>query len=480
MKLSELRRMVTICRAWPTNDPSAQDEYRGLYDRMLRELAESGRLNLAGTIATFIDKAAQLDGNGECDMAPCSHCDRMYPDEEGLPCEASDDRLCRKCADDHYIVCYNCETYVHRDDSYQFHGDSYCNGCYDDAFRECDGCGRTYARDGLSDGMCDDCYESDDDDGETDEPPSVTVNTGLEATLPGLAPPNTRIWDYMTRAPEVIIGPWLSAPGEATDVHGNKRSKTPTLWLGFELEVRCKVLKSHAAGVVNAALANRGIIKEDSSVGRSGFEIVSLPGTIKYHQTQWGPEFFKHLYATCKGWSEDGCGIHVHINKAALSPLVMGKMAYFVNAPPNKEFIAKVAGRGATEYCYIREKKLTAVRQKVWTRRTIGGQGVSYQAADSNTHREAVNMSNQDTVEIRIFRSNVSQIGFLKNIEFVDALVNFSRVASTRQLSREDFMAYMDGHRGIYPNFTQWAVRENLWTTRHKPKADAEILPITA
>jgi len=107
----------------------------------------------------------------------------------------------------------------------------------------------------------------------------------------------------------------------------------------------------------------------------------------------------------------------------------------------------------------------------------IGAQGLTY--GDNNDRYQAVNLNKADTIEVRIFRSNVSQIGFLKNLEFCDALAAFCRIASNVQLRPDHFLAFIDRNRGAYPNFTRWAVREGLMTTRHVIKpGDEEALLI--
>jgi hypothetical protein len=230
-------------------------------------------------------------------------------------------------------------------------------------------------------------------------------------------------------------------------------------------------------------LGKRGILADDSSIEKNdkkGFEIISLPGTLEYHQTQWGRAFFDVVQQHAQGWCHDECGMHVHLSRAAMSPLQIGRALVFLNDPKNRDFVEHVAGREAGEYCAVAEKKLSDalpyhLRSKDRTigehvRRRWGASQVWGHDQDSADHDErytALNLTNEATVEIRIFRSNCAELGFLKNIEFCHALFTWARMASNASLTRHGFVAFAQRERGRYPNLAQWLQRENYFSSRH-------------
>ena len=169
--------------------------------------------------------------------------------------------------------------------------------------------------------------------------------------------------------------------------------------------------------------------------------------------------------------------MHVHMSRAALSHLQIGRLAQFFTDDPNVPFIEKVAGRGSGTYNQIKKKKITDVKRG---RYGSGRDATGLAYGHDNDRRQCVNLTKEGIVEIRIFQSNVSKVGFLKNIEFCDAVANFCRTASNTQLNRENFLKWMGEHRGVYPNFVQWAVREGLMTTRHHAAPGVEAPAVAA
>ncbi len=410
----------------------------------------------------------------------------------------ADAQVCDPCHDDH-SVCDDCEALVQDDDSH-----SVCNGNR----HVCESCSGEYRScctcdyEGHSENMhrvddewyCEDHVPSEDDEEDSD----------------GVLDSETNVIDELHNVP------WLTIRGENTDQHGNGKSARPTLWLGFELEVVSRRGRWEAVRAVREALDRRGIVKNDGSLPDEGFEIVSLPATLAYHQTGWGDSFFATLARHAHGWDEKSCGMHVHMARDALTPLQIARLQVFVNGDgqkiDNRDFIEKVAGRGSTEYCKHFNKRLTdcapvierhepirpidhddcecascLIQREAYARALDASRGsealrhhfrqmrkandgkLSRVCRDRrNTERyQAINLQNDATIEWRIFQSNVSRLGFLKNLEFCHAAAKFCSDAGNTGLHTHNFLGWIDRHRGEYPNFIRWAVRENVMARRH-------------
>lgn len=191
------------------------------------------------------------------------------------------------------------------------------------------------------------------------------------------------------------------------------------LWLGWELEVYPAPGHTVASCVmdVRGAFGDHCICKADSTIS-AGFEIVSVPATLQWHREHSVP-FLRAMRGKIEGWKHDNAGLHVHVGRKELSALQIGRMSAFIDHPSNTPFVNKIAGRGPNDYARRRLKKLSYSR---------GGEGGRYSALNLETTRG-------DTAELRIFRSNVAPLGFLKALEFTHALASWARFAGNFEVA---------------------------------------------
>ena len=236
------------------------------------------------------------------------------------------------------------------------------------------------------------------------------------------------------------------------DVHGWP-SATPTkaLCFGVELEMEhadddsedgqdalCAALGGHSGN--DGAYPGRYILMQDGSLNASGVELITLPFTLDYHKTtfDWKGVLAKVAAIGRSGKGTSACGMHVHVNRAALRPLQIGKMLVFVNSDINKSLINYVAQRSETSYARKFPKKVTDGTK------------------ESESRYDALNVG-YNTVEFRIFRGNLRHDRVLKNIEFCAAVASYCRDASVREVEEyTGFLKYVRANRGIYPNLFKW------------------------
>ena len=192
--------------------------------------------------------------------------------------------------------------------------------------------------------------------------------------------------------------------------------------------------------------------KKDGSLdeGNGGFEICTAPSTFKFLKDRF-TQMFNSDYWTdengstyVKGWNTSCAGLHIHINKKALTPLEVGKLLVFVNDKKNTRFIEDIAGRNMNRWCKSETKKIS--------------DGI-YRSDD---RYEAVNTVPSKTVELRIFKSNVSEHGFLRALEFTDGMIRYLKQSSMREqsLSYKSFISFIKKpeNRSEYPNFWSWLI----------------------
>ena len=499
--LGDIRILCNALRNLAAEEPSREDWDR-LNDR-IEDMLSASRRERDDVITWLRRRTGTL-------LFLCDCCEAWREETRGH--RLGDHHVCEPCWSTHSL-CEDCDTLVHDDD-----GRSVCEG----SRFICDACASGYRLcatcdyEGHLESMnrmdgewyCDDHVPSDDDSEDGD---GVMAH---EADV----------------LQELLGTPWLAQPEEITDRHGNRKSKAPTLWMGFELEVVARDRRSHAVQAVLDALSGRGIVKNDGSIPDDGFEIVSLPATLAYHQAGWGDRFFSILAAHVRGWDEKCCGMHVHMARDALTPLQIARLQVFVNgdgmSTNNRNFIEQVAGRGATEYCRHYHKQLTdcgptierhapikpvnydegcdcascTIQRDAYERATVAASGSEavrhqfrqmYHANDGRLSRlcrdrrnsdryQAINLQSDRTIEWRIFQSNVSMLGFLKNLEFCHAAAKFCADAGNTMLHSGTFLAWIEKRRGEYPNFVRWAVREKLLARRHADAPGAAPATIAA
>ena len=192
--------------------------------------------------------------------------------------------------------------------------------------------------------------------------------------------------------------------------------------------------------------------KKDGSLdeGNGGFEICTAPSTFKFLKDRF-TQMFNSDYWTddngstyVKGWNTNCAGLHIHINKKALTPLEVGKLLVFVNDKKNARFIEDIAGRNMGRWCASKTKKISDGQYR------------------SDDRYEAVNTVPSKTVELRIFKSNVSEHGFMRALEFTDGMIRYLKQSSMREqsLSYKSFISFIKKpeNRSEYPNFWSWLI----------------------
>lgn len=206
------------------------------------------------------------------------------------------------------------------------------------------------------------------------------------------------------------------------------------LLFGIELEVEAKVSQEAGAEWVREHLPDTYcVLKNDSSLSSSGFEIVTRPDSMAVHKRKFAALLDNDPGKRLRSWIGGRCGMHVHVTKSALTQLQLAKIMCFLNDPDNASFVSTVAGRLPCSWCRVSPKKLSDVRR-------------------AQERYVALNITSR-TAEFRIFRGTLLGSSFRKNLEFVEALVDYCGPAQRsiqESLSHSDFCRWLD--KKLYPN----------------------------
>lgn len=232
------------------------------------------------------------------------------------------------------------------------------------------------------------------------------------------------IHNYSTRVPTLL-------KFKASKV----RPKEDPLYLGIELEF--ETTDREAARLrVGKALKGHAIMKSDGSI-RNGFEVVTCPATIDI-QLEIFKEFYENRPQELRNASN--VGMHVHVSRKPLSLLTIGKLTEFMNRSDNRPFIQFVGGRILNSYCSQGNRSVTYP----WTNQS-GGERYN-----------TLNLSNRDTIEFRIFSTPLTFSEFASRVEFVQALVEYSKpcmqsASLKSQTYFQSFIDWVNRNRKDYP-----------------------------
>jgi hypothetical protein len=190
-------------------------------------------------------------------------------------------------------------------------------------------------------------------------------------------------------------------------------------------------------------------LKEDGSLN-FGFEIVTHPATLKYYQQEVNWRTIEKLRGMgFRSWDTSTCGLHVHIDRRAFKDRThLLAMTYLLNR--NWQLSQHVAGRNSSYGSIGNDCKYDNVRtiKSNWGR---GRGGERYMA---------INLQNNNTVEIRMFKGSLKVERVLSAIEFCHAVVQYSAMIRSgnqaKELLRpEEFTSWIR-KQGKYPNLVQF------------------------
>lgn len=235
-----------------------------------------------------------------------------------------------------------------------------------------------------------------------------------------------------------IIGNYHSSKHHLGVYYRNPRTKAlvPSRVIGIELEVEVSrdFSTTDRAGYIDRLInqphwlqmgSRYAWFERDGSLER-GFEVVTAAGPLEMHRQHMAA--FLNDAGAVEGLSSHDtttCGLHVHVDRAGLSQLTVGKVCVFVNAESNRELVTAVARRGANTYSKFVDKRLADGKHM------------------SPSRYEAVNVG-AVTLEFRIFKGSLKFEAVMAAAEFARSVVLFCTTASAAELTSKAFLAWCD------------------------------------
>lgn len=214
--------------------------------------------------------------------------------------------------------------------------------------------------------------------------------------------------------------------------NANEDDESRNLFFGVELELG----GAEDYDLVNEFAKECGstffYMKKDTSIPVYGCEVVTQPATLQRHLRMGG---WKVVLDAAKNYGLradlEKCGIHIHISRSFFTNDECSVLDCFVNT--YKEFWKKLARRESHYSAYV-EKRVSA-----WGMQTTD-------------RRCALNLSNANTVELRIFKGTTDYNTLMSYIELCHALSLFVKTISIEDVLNNKEKTIMVFKNVIYNN----------------------------
>ena len=256
-----------------------------------------------------------------------------------------------------------------------------------------------------------------------------------------------------------------------------EEKKTDTVFMGMEWEILASSQQTNE--IVVGGLEDE-VLRHYINFASGGdpMEMITIPCTLKVHQEKM-KKFFDLGLQKHFGTFHHHSGTHIHISKAAFTKVTLAKFITFIVNESNNSFIEDIAGRPMGKNTQWRRpnhvifkhfksgKKKDRIRG-VEINLTNDLRQIQIPKKDSEYFPDgkgvAVNTgTGRPTIELRIFKSQKSYQKVMKNLEFVDALVNYCRVSTYNKLYVPEFISYVIRNAAKYPNLvSDTAIRKRL------------------
>lgn len=237
------------------------------------------------------------------------------------------------------------------------------------------------------------------------------------------------------QVPRQAARPVRAIQSHTANVLTTLKPDTGSRLYGVELEVgadtRRHVIDDLAREVWDQVRED-AIIKHDGSIATgnyNGFEIVTRPLRFE-NQVKFWTNYIAVRNKGLRSHDIKTCGLHVHVTRTSLLEATISKLLVFINDANNAGLITKVARRygakgAGRDYAEVKKKTYSDAK---------------YQ---SESRYEAFNLTNEDTVEFRMYRGSLNLTRILACLEFTKTLIEFCESSSVRQQDSDGYLAYL-------------------------------------
>lgn len=406
----------------------------------------------------------------------CANCGQLIGKDAPAKFVPGEGWVCDDCIETEYFVCFDCGRYVSSEEEevvYTSTGEeSICRACAanTEKYFRCEHCDNLYrigatrrSRTGAGGWVCFECiseYRT------CDECDNLYLWDDLE-TMPDDRELCASCAEHFRRR---SIHNYSYKPNPKYKVkHKSDQIDTDMniheLLFGVELEID----RGYDPGACSSELAQNTDVycKHDGSLGGNGIEIVSHPCTLSYHLNELG---WDSLMETAKryGYSSHNaktCGLHVHIGRRQLedgsgednaAKLVLAVDRHWGN-------LVTFSRRTESQLCHWASRNDLDL-EDAFDERTLLDIALE---TENEGRYQAVNLTNDKTVEIRIFRGTLELSTFKATLELVSNFCEYVKKHTALEVMNSEWLdiAYFKE----YPELNNYLIDKGL--------AQATLLP---
>ena len=337
-------------------------------------------------------------------VCTCSICGAIYPIEQLH--EFDEQLLCEHCLNEETVVCSECGERLWLDNNAGDSREPFCARCFDRSYTTCSQCTRVIRLENVY-------YEADDDE----EACPLCRECFTSAEM------NHSINDYYYKPKPIFHG------------DGDR-------YFGIELEIDDAGESSSNAKAI-LEIANAGYdfayCKHDGSLN-DGFEIVTHPMTYDYHHRimPWADILGKAAEMGYRSHKARTCGLHIHVSKTTFGTALeqqeacVARVLYFFEK--NWAELLKFSRR-------------TELQLKRWAARY----GYKEQPKEILDHAKSgygggrytcVNLTNENTIEFRIFRGTLKLNTLMATLQLVDKICDMALSFSDEEIKKLSWTAF--------------------------------------
>lgn len=362
------------------------------------------------------------------------------------------------------MTCAECGCVIEDDDYYEVDGKFYCEDCYDELFEECADCGCRHYRDDMywvesyDHYVCADCYN---DYEECANCGGLERSRYLYNTADGYVCESCRDYYYSCceGCGEVFHNDDLyydeeddeyyceecrnenSSHRAIHDYHHSHRQELiffggeddgKNLFLGLEIEIDDGSDREDTAREMKDCMPENFITMEYDGSLDCGFENITQPSTLDYHLSIRNN--YEDMFQVAK---ENGfrshntrtCGYHIHFNRTFFEDKqdeCIAKLLYLV-----EKFWDELVKFSRRNYENLERwaKKYDKAPNEV----------VEDMKCHNLDRYRAINLTNRNTIEFRMFRGTLKSETFFATLQLVDTIVRYVKEHSNNDIQSLEF-----------------------------------------
>lgn len=374
----------------------------------------------------------------------CEECGREFTDESELR-EVDGELYCNDCFDENFFICDHCGSVCSREEENAVFdmndniSEVVCDNCCENGYYHCcEDCGRLIDEsDSLCiDGnwICDNCRDTGDY--------GTCENCGDWHHIDNLYYDDRDCCyycEYCYNEESDIISDYHCHDNTLEFFGDDKNNTVP--YLGVELEIDKGIDADECAEYTKSIFPDNFIYFEsDGSLSSYGFENITQPATLEYHlglKNTYKDMFSNAVRLDYRSHNTSTCGLHVHFNRDFFEEneeLYVTRLLYIVERFWNE--LTKFSRRSilnlqrwGAKYDETPEDVVKTWKTEKW-----------------NLNRyKAVNLTNDDTIEFRMFRGTLKLNTFIATLQLCHTLIMTAKNIDTEKIQSlrwEDLLQY--------------------------------------